>query len=198
MPKMLLWLALSLVSGAAVAVPRVDCQGCATLREFGNFGAASLYRATGPMGPAVGSDQVWVDNPGSGRSVFVDVDTPFIQHTIMGTQVPIPDLTVMEINATWADGSGTGVWLLPTAVLAAIGESIELAENNGSPAVTPDEVAELPGLNGLGAWHTSGSSVDGASFGTLASGVWVFAVDGFGGGAVPVVVIVECAWQSLC
>lgn len=198
MPKMLLWLALSVFSAAAVAIPRVDCQGCTSLQEFGNFGAASLYRATGPMGPAVGSDQVWVDNPGTGRSVFVDVDTPFIQHTIMGTQIPIPDLTAMEINATWADGSGTGVWVLPTAVLAAIGESIEVAESNGTPEVTPDEIAELPGLTGLGAWRSNGWSVDGVSFGTLASGVWVFEVSAFGGNGVPVVMIVECAWQSLC
>lgn len=198
MPKMLLWLALSVFPVAAVAVPRVECQGCATLQQFGNFGAALLYRATGPMGPAVGSDQVWVDNPGTGRSVFVDVDTPFIQHTFMGTEIPIPNLTEMEINATWGDGSGSGIWVLPTAVLAAMGESIEVAENHGTPAVTPDEVAELPGLGGLGAWQTPGWSIGGGSYGMLSSGSWVFRVDGFGNDAVPIVMIVECAWQSLC
>lgn len=197
MLKVFLFLALVSGSSAAAALPRVDCNGCSSLREFGNYGAASLYRATGPAGPAVGSDRVWVDNPGTGASVFVDVDTPIVQHTVMGTEIPIPDLTHMEINATWADGSGTGTWILPNAVLAAMGESIEAAERNGTPEVTPEEVKEIPGLSGKTPWRTSGWSGGHWGFGRLQSGGWVFRVHGTGR-ALPIVTIVECVWENVC
>jgi hypothetical protein len=198
MRKMLLLLMASLVSVTALAVPRVDCNACTTLREFGNFGAASLYRATGPAAPAVGSDQIWVDNRLTGKSVFVDLDTPIILHTIMGTEIPIPDLTQLEVNAIWADGSGRSVWVLPNAVLGAIGASIEAAENYESPEVTPEEVMVLPGLGDGAAWEGLDWYITNGGSGTLSSGGWVFVVTGSGGESAPIVMVVECLWWNFC
>ena len=199
MLKLILCSVLSLTSTLALAVvPRVDCSGCSSLREFGNFGAASLYRSTGPAGPAVGNDKIWVDNPTTALSAFVDVDTPMTTLTFMGTEIPIPNLAQTKINATWADGSGSATWVLPNAVVDAIGEGIEAAENHGTPAVTPEEVAELPGLSGTPSWDSTGWSAYTPSAGTLSSGLWVFYVTGFGGQAVPVVTVVECAWKGFC
>ena len=199
MLKLILCSLLLFTSTLALAVvPRVDCNGCSSLREFGNFGAASLYRSTGPAGPAVGNDRIWVDNPTTAVSAFVDVDTPMTKLTFMGTEIPVPNLAEMEVNATWADGSASATWVLPNAVVDAIGKGIEAAEKHKSSAVTPQEVANLPGLGGTDGWNASGWSADTPSVGRLSSGLWVFYVRGFGGEAVPVVTVVECAWKSLC
>jgi len=188
----LLLVVLTTISVPALAETlRVECSGCTTLRDFGNFGAAALYRAVGPMGPAVGADRIWVENPGTGESVFVDLDTPISMLTVLYTQLPLPDLTRTEINATRADGSESQTWVLPNEVVAAIAESIGLAERRDTPEVTPEELDELPGFSpAAGGWHSDRA-------GGLWWGDWRFSVTG-NVEWVPQIRIVECTWYWDC
>lgn len=176
-------------------IARVSCDGCATLRAFGNFGAASLFRATGPLSPAVGNDRIWVDNPSSGKSVFVDLDIPVAQGTFMGTQVPIPNLTRMEVNAEWADGSASASWEVANEVLASMAASIEAAERHGTGEVTADEVEQLPGLSAQDVW----SGLPQGSWTRVSTGRWVFMLPtGLPATRTPVVTIIECVWENSC
>jgi len=196
MHRLLLSAVLLLGSGWAMAVaPTVECRGCVSLRDFGNFGAAQLYRATGTMSASVGNDRIWVVNPDSGRSAFVDLDTPLFSTSLFGVPMWVPDYTQMEINATWIDGSESASWTLPNEVIAAMGESIEVAEDHESPEVTPAELSELPGFDEAYIWQFIGTS--GSLFPTaLYYNVWSFSV--FYDSTTPIVTVIECAWTSAC
>lgn len=197
--------ALLLFAGAfayAGSLPSVDCAGCTTLRDFGNYGAASLYQATGIGGPAVGSDRIWVQNPRTGRRAFVDIDTPVTFTALYGFAFPVPDLTRQEVNATWADGSASTTYLLPVEVIDAIGDALEteFLQHRDDPSQTPDvdvppeEFDKLPGFNGL-PWQYFNFPL--IPF-NLSNGGWDFSVQLPSGSAAPVVEVVECAWHSGC
>jgi hypothetical protein len=186
----------------ADTLPSVDCAGCTTLREFGNYGAASLYQVVGVGGPAVGSDRIWVRNPVTGRSVFVDIDTPVTMTAVYGFAIPVPDLTRQEVNATWANGSASMSYLLPVEVIDAIGDALEtefLEHREDAPGtpdteVPADEFDNLPGFNDL-PWQYFNFPFVPFS---LSNGGWSFSVQLSSGSPVPVVEVVECAWHSGC
>lgn len=182
MDRLLLTIAVIVLPAGALATDlTTDCQGCITLRDFGNFGAAQLYRASGVSASAVGNDRIWVVNPNTGKRVFVDLDTPITNISLFGVQIPVPDITRMEINATWGDGSAMEIWILPVEVLASIAESIEVAETDTTPEVSEEELSELPGFDTSVLWEFSGT------WGQLAPGsiywgsTWVFSSVWIGG-----------------
>ena len=198
MRKLLLSVVLMLSSGVALAVdPTVDCAGCVSLRDFGNFGAAQLYRATGTLSATVGNDRIWVVNPATGQKAFVDLDTPVELIYFMGIPIPIPDFAQTEINATWLDGSQSSTWILPVEIVIAIAECIELAESDATPEVTAEEVAELPGFNDAYVWQFIGAD-GGILPQQLMYNLWSFSVLYGSGGGVPLVTVFECAWSSAC
>ena len=151
---------MSMVAGfsaaAADMVPTVDCQGCATLNDFGNYGAAALYQAVGVSGPMVGTDRIWVRNPYTGSKAFVDMDLPMRISMIYSFSVPVPDLTKQEVNVTWSDGSASAIYELPVEVIDAIGDSLDSEykvhgdEPSGAqePEIPLGEFDRLPGFNG--------------------------------------------------
>jgi len=198
MHKLILSVVLMLSSGWAVAAdPTVDCSGCTSLRDFGNFGAAQLFRVSGPMSATLGNDRIWVVNPTTGARVFVDLDTPVKVYYFLGVPIPIVDFTQTEINATWIDGSASAKWVLPNEVVIAIGESIELAEADETPEVAAEELPDLPGFDDAYIWQFIGTQ-GGRLPVDLFFNLWSFSVLYEGGGGTPLVTVYECAWTSAC
>ena len=196
MRRLLLAMVLAVSSGFAFAdVPTVECAGCSSLRDFGNFGSAQLYRATGPISATVGNDRVWVINPKTGKRAFVDIDTPITLFYFMGAPIPVPDFTQTEINATWDDGSISATWLLPSEILEAMGQGIEIAEEVDTPEVTEEEFDQLPGFNDAYVWQFIGTQ-GGVGPVELLYNLWSFSSLYIGG--TPVVTVYECAWSSAC
>jgi hypothetical protein len=202
-PTFALILLLAGVSSAlADTLPAVDCSGCATLNDFGNYGAAVLYQAVGVSGPAVGSDRIWVRNPNTGKKAFVDVDTPVRLAIIYSVTVPLPDFTKQEVNVTWSNGSASAAYELPVEIIDAIGETLNA--EYGAHAAEPSEAQEpeipleefdrLPGFNG-NPWQYM--YLPQIPF-TLINGGWEFSVQRVSGSVTPVVEVVECAWHSGC
>jgi|GEM_PF-2801831 len=187
-----------LFSIPALAVPSTTCNSCTSLRDFGSFGAAQIYRTTGGFGPAVGADKVWVNNTDTGQSAFVDVDTPGIRiGSLGGIYLPIPDVTKTEINATWADGSATEIWIVPNEVMGAIAEGIERAEQHGpGNEVTPREARNLPGFSDI-PFNFDRILLGVIGRGTFSTSTWVFAATTTVYGN-PVVTVHECAWSDVC
>ena len=198
MHRLLLSVVLTLSSGLVLAVePTVNCSGCVSLKDFGNFGAAQLFRSTGALSATVGNDRIWVVNPETGKRVFVDLDTPMTSTFLFGIPIPIPDFTQTEVNATWSNGSNADVWILPNEVVVAMGECIDMAESDATPAVTAEELPDLAGFNDSYVWQFIGAA-GGVSPGRLAFNQWAFSVLYISGGPTPVVTIIECAWSSAC
>jgi hypothetical protein len=173
---------------------RTECAGCETLRDFGNYGAAQLYRAVGPMGPAVLNDRIWVVNPDTGRQVFVDLDTPTTLVYFFGAPIPVPDLLRTEINATWGDGSVTEIWVLPNEVIGSMAEALISVDSAGTPPVNAELLDRLPGFGYGGGWYHAGSV---GSMTSTHYGAWSFLVryDSYGRA---VVTVYECAYASVC
>lgn len=204
MPRksLLPWILLLLPCSAfAASIPSVDCSGCRTLTDFGNYGAAVLYQAVGVGGPSAGSDRVWVANPSTGKRAFVDIDTPMRFSMFYGFSIPVPDLTKQEINATWSNGSGSASYELPVEVIDAIGDSIDTEldiHRDDSPGDEEDipqqEFQALPGFNG-GPWQYRYLH---ANPYTLINGSWEFSVHGVLNSPTPIVNVVECAWHDGC
>lgn len=196
MRKLLLSVVLGLSSGFAFAdIPTVECAGCVSLREFGNFGSAQLFRATGPTSASVGNDRVWVVNPHTGQRAFVDIDTPITLFYFLGTPIPVPDFTQTEITATWDDGSASATWVLPSEVLEAMGLGIEIAEEVDTPEVTADEFDQLPGFDDFYVWQFIGTQ-GGTEPVQLRFSLWSFSAQYVAG--IPIVTVYECAWSSAC
>ncbi len=199
------WLTLLLcfvsLSTFAESVPSVECSGCRTLVDFGNYGAAVLYQAVGVGGPATGSDRIWVVNPSTSKRAFVDIDAPMRISMFYGFSIPVPDLTRQEVNATWSDGSGSASYELPVEVIDAIGDSIDTeldihrddssAEEEGIPQ---HEFQALPGFNGA-PWQYRYLNVNPYM---LINGNWEFSVDRALSAPAPIVNVVECAWHDGC
>lgn len=179
---------------AAAEALRTECPGCETLRDFGNFGAAQLYRAVGPMGPAVLNDRIWVVNPETGRQVFVDLDTPATLVYFFGAPIPVPDLLRTEINATWGDGSVMETWILPNEVIGAMAEALVVADDSETPPDSTQLLDRLPGFGSGGGWSHAGSV---GSMTSTHYGAWSFWVryDSYGRA---VVTVYECAYGSGC
>ena len=195
---LLLCAVLMLGSGWALAVdPTVACSGCTSLRDFGNFGAAQLFRASGPISASVGNDRIWVINPTTGALAFVDLDTPVELFYVLGIPIPIPDFTQTKISATWIDGSASATWVLPNEVVIAIGECIELAEVDATPEVTAEEFSELPGFDDAYVWQFIGLS-NGLLPAELLFNMWSFSIFYGGTSSTPIVTVFECAWSSAC
>ena len=198
----LLWMLVLLPCSAfAASVPSVECSGCRTLTDFGNYGAAVLYQAVGVGGPSTGSDRVWVVNPSTSKRAFVDIDTPLRITLFYGFSIPVPDLTKQEINATWGDGSGSASYELPVEVIDAIGDCIDIEldiHRDDSPAEEEDipeqEFRALPGFNG-GPWQYRYLNVNPY---TLINGSWEFSVNRASSSPAPLVNVVECAWHDGC
>jgi hypothetical protein len=174
----------------------VACSGCTSLRDFGNFGAAQLFRASGPLSASVGNDRIWVFNSTTGARAFVDLDTPVELFYFLGIPLPIPDFTKTEINATWLNGSESATWVLPNEVIIAIGESIGLAEEDDTPEVSVEELSELPGFNDAYVWQFAGFSA-GLLPVELTFNRWSFSIL-YGGARTPIVTVYECAWTLAC
>lgn len=195
MRRRLLMAAALVFPGMAVAEAlRTECAGCETLRDFGNYGAAQLYRAVGPMGPAVLNDRIWVVNPDTGRQVFVDLDTPTTLVYFFGAPIPVPDLLRTEINATWGDGSVMETWILPNEVIGSMAEALISVDSAGTPPVNAELLDRLPGFGSGGGWYHAGSV---GSMTSTHYGAWSFLVryDSYGRA---VVTVYECAYASVC
>jgi hypothetical protein len=191
--RSLLGAVLILVSGISYgSIPTVLCGDCTSLREFGNFGAAQLWRAVGATGPEVGTDKIWVRNPSTNRRAFVDVDRPYLRINFLGIPLVIPDLSKQEVNATWDDASASATWVLPNEVIGAIEEAFDVAESEqpSEPNLSIPGFDSLPGINDL-VWQVTGNSIR--------SGLWTFHFSTlFGGYPNAVVSVVECEWLSGC
>ena len=197
MHKLVVCTVMLLSSGWVLAAdPTVACSGCTSLRDFGNFGAAQLYRASGPVSASVGNDRIWVFNSTTGTRVFVDLDTPVELFYFLGIPLPIPDFTKTEINATWLDGSESATWVLPNEVIIAIGESIGLAEEDATSEVTVGELSELPGFDDAYVWQFASISA-GLLPAELVFNMWSFTIF-YNGSRAPLVTVFECAWSGLC
>ncbi len=185
---------LGLPGWVAAEVLRTECSGCETLRDFGNYGAAQLHRAVGPMGPAVLNDRIWVVNSGTGRQAFVDLDTPITLFYLLGAPIPLPDLLRTEINATWEDGSLTETWILPNEVIGAMAEALVAAGEVGAAPDSAELLDRLPGFGSGGGWYHAGSV---GSMTSTHFGAWSFWVryDSYGRA---VVTVYECAYTSGC
>jgi hypothetical protein len=179
---------------AAAEALRAECAGCETLRDFGNYGASQLYRAVGPMGPAVLNDRIWVVNPVTGRQAFVDLDTPIVLVYLLGAPIPVPDLLRTEINATWGDGSVTEIWVLPNEVIGSMAEALAVADELETPPDSAQLLDRLPGFGSGGGWYHAGSV---GSMTSTHYGAWSFWVryDSYGRA---VVTVYECSYASTC
>jgi hypothetical protein len=198
MRSLLLFVVLTCGSGLALAVdPTVDCSGCLSLRDFGNFGAAQIYRASGTLSATVGNDRLWVVNPETGKMAFVDIDTPVDMFYFLGAPIPIPDFTKTEVNATWADGSESATWILPNEIVAAMGESVDVVESDATPEITAAELLQVAGFDDDYVWQFIGLLGGQVPMGLLYN-LWSFSVLYEGVSGTPLVTVYECAWSSAC